>query len=75
MLSEKPSDMRLRAKPRLRLNHWATRLLQHSISDPWPRKRRAPKPTVSRIRLSTRPKPIAAPANSTATTSITGRTP
>ena len=75
MLAEKPSAIRLSAKPRFLLNHCATRLALVSISEPWPRKRSAAKAS-ARVRVPvTWPKAIAAAPNSVATTSTTRRTP
>ena len=75
IVSEKPRPIRLSAKPRLRSNHCATRLAEHSISEPWPRKRRAAKPSARVAMPVTVPNAIAAKPNSTATPRRTGRTP
>lgn len=75
MLVAKPNDIRRKAKPRLCANHCDTRFALHSISEPWPRKRSAPKAMVSMMRLVTVPKPIAAKPKPMATPKNTRLTP
>jgi hypothetical protein len=75
METAKPSTMRLRAKPRRRLNHWDTRLLQFSIMEPWPRNRRAAKPMASQTTLTAAPKAAQARPSSTTTKRLTRRAP
>ena len=67
--------VRLSAMPRLRSNHCDTRLPAHSISEPCPKNRRAPKPRVSSTNPLTAPNATAAVPSAAPTTVSTLRTP
>jgi hypothetical protein len=51
----KPSAIRLIAKPRLRLNHCATRFVLVIITEPCPKKRSAANPSANEIRPAAAP--------------------
>lgn len=63
------------AKPRRRLNHCATRWAQFSMSEPWPVKRSAAKPSASDTGPVTAANAMQARPNSSATTVVMRRAP
>ena len=74
-LTENPSMVRLRARPRLRSNHCDARLPAQSISEPCPKNRSAPNPSVSATNPFTAPNATAAVPSAAPTAASTVRTP
>ena len=74
-LTENPSMVRLRARPRLRSNHCDVRLPAQSISEPCPKNRSAANPSVSSTNPLTAPNATAATPSATPTPVSTRRTP